>query len=68
MISALKAKQKQTIKSFAWIYAEFQPLIKLSRSCRVSSLLSGMMAEIQSKPTEVKSASPNGSGRDYFLS
>lgn len=44
MISALKAKQKQTIKSFAWIYAEFQPLIKLSRGCRVSRLLSGMMA------------------------
>lgn len=41
MISALKAKQKQTIKSFAWIYAEIQPLIKLSRSCQVSSLLLG---------------------------
>lgn len=67
MISALKAKQKQTIKSFVWIYAAFQPLIKLSRGCWVSRLFSGPMAQIQSKSAEVKSASPNWDGRILFL-
>lgn len=67
MISALKAKQKQTIKSFVWIYAEFQTLIKLSRGCGVSRLFSGPMAQIQSKSAEVKSASPKWDGRILFL-